>query len=201
MNPRTAFVNALIASRVVARYMAKKGMEFDTPEALQKYLKDHPKADKSMHSVKKPEKEEPKKEEPKGQDQGEGDDEGGSKTEWERKSMSWGEMPSKKDFEKHVREGKDDDDEPLWDDDKGFSVRLRGEDEDVASLLDLETDGKLESPEEVYDYVEKLKDFSEHDDEWYTEEHGIDPEDVERHRDAAMSLASSMMDLLGYEWI
>lgn len=33
-------------------------MEFDTPEALKKYLQDHPDADKSKHTVKKPEKDE-----------------------------------------------------------------------------------------------------------------------------------------------
>jgi hypothetical protein len=53
MNARTAFANALIASRVTARFVAKQGMEFPTERALSQYLKDHPKADKSMHSVKK----------------------------------------------------------------------------------------------------------------------------------------------------
>ena len=43
--------------------LLKQAMEFDTPEALQKYLKDHPGADKSNHSVKKPGGR-PKKEKP-----------------------------------------------------------------------------------------------------------------------------------------
>lgn len=33
--------------------LLKEGMEHASPEALQKYLKDHPGADKSKHSVKK----------------------------------------------------------------------------------------------------------------------------------------------------
>lgn len=47
-------------------------MEFHSPEALKDYLREHPKADKSKHTVKKPEKEEPKTEEkaPQGKPQG-----------------------------------------------------------------------------------------------------------------------------------
>ena len=44
--------------RIVARYLSKTGTEFPTEEALAKYLKEHPDADKSKHTVKKPEKEE-----------------------------------------------------------------------------------------------------------------------------------------------
>ena len=40
--------------------LLKVGMEFDTKEQLEKYLKEHPDADKSKHSVKKQE-EKPKK--------------------------------------------------------------------------------------------------------------------------------------------
>lgn len=43
-----------IAQRVVARFL-NKAMEHDSPEALKKYLHDHPGADKSKHKVKKQE--------------------------------------------------------------------------------------------------------------------------------------------------
>ena len=42
--------------RVAYRYL--RAMEFATPEALQSYLEDHPRADKSRHTVKKQEKDE-----------------------------------------------------------------------------------------------------------------------------------------------
>lgn len=45
------FQRALLIYRVASRYVL--GMEFDTEEALQKYLKEHPDADKSKHTVKK----------------------------------------------------------------------------------------------------------------------------------------------------
>jgi hypothetical protein len=48
-----------LARRVVNRFL-KKGMEFDTPEALKKYLSEHPNADRSLHTVKKQEKGEAK---------------------------------------------------------------------------------------------------------------------------------------------
>ena len=38
-----------IIKRLAARYL--KAMEFDTPEAMKKYLKEHPGADKSKHKV------------------------------------------------------------------------------------------------------------------------------------------------------
>lgn len=50
----TEFKNAVIARNVVARVL--EATEFDSPEALKKYLHDHPGADKSNHSVKKEEK-------------------------------------------------------------------------------------------------------------------------------------------------
>jgi cytochrome oxidase Cu insertion factor (SCO1/SenC/PrrC family) len=43
-----------MAKRVVARFLGT-AMEHDTPEALKAYLKEHPDADKSKHSVKKQE--------------------------------------------------------------------------------------------------------------------------------------------------
>jgi hypothetical protein len=43
-----------MAKRVVARFLGL-AMEHDTPEALKKYLKEHPDADKSKHTVKKQE--------------------------------------------------------------------------------------------------------------------------------------------------
>ena len=47
----------LMAHRVAIRVadMTEEAMEFSTPEALEKYLKEHPKADKSKHTVKKTE--------------------------------------------------------------------------------------------------------------------------------------------------
>jgi hypothetical protein len=51
------------AERVSKRASLKRALEFSTPEALRKYLKDHPDADKARHKVVKPEarrtKEEP----------------------------------------------------------------------------------------------------------------------------------------------
>jgi len=45
----TEFEHALLVNRVASRYAT----EFPTEEALKKYLKDHPGADKSKHTVKK----------------------------------------------------------------------------------------------------------------------------------------------------
>jgi len=47
----TEFKNAVLVRNVVARVL--EATEFDSPEALKKYLHDHPDADKSKHSVKK----------------------------------------------------------------------------------------------------------------------------------------------------
>jgi len=52
MGQRKAFENALLADRVASRFAT----EFPTDEALKKYLKEHPDADRSNHSVKKSEK-------------------------------------------------------------------------------------------------------------------------------------------------
>lgn len=59
MPPRNrVLARVLVPYRVVARYLKAMGtleaMEFNTPEALKDYLHEHPKADKSNHSVKKP---------------------------------------------------------------------------------------------------------------------------------------------------
>ena len=46
-------------NHIVARYLEaseKVAMEFDTPEAMKKYLKEHPGADKTNHSIKKQDK-------------------------------------------------------------------------------------------------------------------------------------------------
>jgi hypothetical protein len=51
----------LLAKEIVKIAMTLFGMEFDSQEALDKYLKEHPDADKSNHSVKKQE-EKPKTE-------------------------------------------------------------------------------------------------------------------------------------------
>jgi len=44
----------LVAEELVLAARELVGMEFPTEDALKKYLKDHPKAEKSKHSVKKP---------------------------------------------------------------------------------------------------------------------------------------------------
>lgn len=49
----SAFRHVLTVRNVVARYVG--ATEFSSPEALKKYLHDHPDADKSKHTVKKPE--------------------------------------------------------------------------------------------------------------------------------------------------
>lgn len=54
MTPRTAldaFKHEILVRRVASRFM--EAMEHDSPEALKKYLHDHPGADKSKHTVKK----------------------------------------------------------------------------------------------------------------------------------------------------
>jgi hypothetical protein len=66
-----AFQDALIARNVLSRFIAAdehEAMEFATPEALQKYLKEHPKADPKRHTVKEPSKGKPveKKQMPEG---------------------------------------------------------------------------------------------------------------------------------------
>ena len=48
-----------LSRRIVDRYL--QATEFDTPEALQEYLKKHPKADKAKHSVKKKDQKDPSK--------------------------------------------------------------------------------------------------------------------------------------------
>ena len=51
MNPLKAFEHELLIRRVASRYVG--AMEHATPEAMKKYLKEHPGADKSNHKVKK----------------------------------------------------------------------------------------------------------------------------------------------------
>lgn len=63
---RDEFATAVMARGVLARFIEKRGMEHASPEALQEYLKEHPGADKSLHTVKKPEKEEAKGDEAEG---------------------------------------------------------------------------------------------------------------------------------------
>jgi len=52
MNARRDFEQALMVERVASR--VRLAMEHDSPEALAKYLKEHPDADKAKHTVKKP---------------------------------------------------------------------------------------------------------------------------------------------------
>jgi len=52
-DPVKAFEHALLVDRVVRRYAARWATEFPSEEALKKYLREHPDADKSKHTVKK----------------------------------------------------------------------------------------------------------------------------------------------------
>ncbi len=58
MNPADAFKHALTTRNVFARYVAaavdREAKEFPSQDALDAYLKDHPQADKSKHTVKGP---------------------------------------------------------------------------------------------------------------------------------------------------
>jgi AraC-like DNA-binding protein len=59
MSTRKAFQHAVTVRNVVARTveaMDETAMDFSTPEALEKYLKAHPKADKGRHTVMGPER-------------------------------------------------------------------------------------------------------------------------------------------------
>jgi len=51
--PPSEYLTGKSASRVIARYLSRVGTEFATPEALKDYLKHHPGADSSKHTVKK----------------------------------------------------------------------------------------------------------------------------------------------------
>lgn len=59
MSLRRAFQDAILVRNVVAR--ATQAMEHATPEALKKYLHDHPDADPKNHTVKKPKSDSSKK--------------------------------------------------------------------------------------------------------------------------------------------
>lgn len=75
---RNEFAETVMIRSIVAKYVAKRGMEHDSPEAQAKYLKDHPNADKANHTVKKTDKGEGgKKDEPKGEKDKGKKDEGG----------------------------------------------------------------------------------------------------------------------------
>ena len=54
VNPRRGKVAT--SSVLTPRGAVRLAMEFDTPEALKKYLSEHPRADKANHTVKKPER-------------------------------------------------------------------------------------------------------------------------------------------------
>jgi hypothetical protein len=53
MSKLKEFEHALLIEKVASRYVS--AMEFDTEEAKKKYLKEHPDADRSKHTVKKKE--------------------------------------------------------------------------------------------------------------------------------------------------
>lgn len=204
---RDEFANVVVARNIVARYLDKVSMEHDSPEALAKYLKEHPNADKANHTVKKPEKEEKGKDEGESKgDKGKGDeggkDEGSKGLDDIKTSMTWGVMPPKKDFEKYVREAIDPEtDEPYWPEGKRFNMDLKGKAEKaICDHLDIDRTG-FDEPEELYEAAKKIAEFAEHDDDWYVEELGIDEDEVEQYRDEAMSLATDLMQLSGFEWI
>lgn len=67
------------ASRVSKRASLKRALDFSTPEALRKYLKDHPDADKARHKVVKPEARQTK-EEPSGKPRQPGKEEAPTKS-------------------------------------------------------------------------------------------------------------------------
>lgn len=50
--PTSEYLKKQASERVLARFIEKQGMEHATPEALKKYLQDHPNADPKNHSVK-----------------------------------------------------------------------------------------------------------------------------------------------------
>lgn len=177
MNQKTAlesFQHELLVRRVASRFV--EAMEHDSPEALKKYLKDHPNADPKNHTVKKHDEE-------KG-----GDDEGGKADVSDVKtSMTFGQMPKKEDFDRYVRNAIDPEtDEPYWPKDKPYSMSLRGDDATVASNADLPDE--FETPEDAYEGVKKLMDYAD----------GEEDDDL---REAAESLASSIMGTLGFEWV
>ena len=71
--------------RIVARYQRAK--EFSNPEALHEYLHEHPQADKSLHTVKRPEEHKPK---PEG-GHGHGHEPEGESKSWKEKAKAFGE--------------------------------------------------------------------------------------------------------------
>jgi hypothetical protein len=89
----------MIASELLKCAKALVSMEFDSEEAMKKYLDDHPDADKSNHSVKKDEKSEDKKEEKSDFDW--------SKFKKEPKKPAK-EKPSKQELAKHSESGEHD---------------------------------------------------------------------------------------------
>jgi hypothetical protein len=187
-----------MAHRLVHRFAG----EF-TEKEWEAYKKKHPGADPKNHTIKKVE--ESKGEGAKAED--DASDENAEKIRPKEKeqedviSMTFGEMPDRGDFERHIREAIDPDTEEPWlPEGQDYRVELKGTDAEVADLLDIESDGEWDV-DEIYENVKKLNDFADQDDEWYVEEHGIDEGDVEEYREAAMSLASSIMQTLGYEWI
>lgn len=85
-DPRKEFETALLVNRVASRF----AMEFDTDEALRDYLKEHPGADRSQHSVKKQAPKSKDKDESKDKDDGSKKDSpkgGGKRPAMKGKSM------------------------------------------------------------------------------------------------------------------
>ena len=177
MNPKTAlkaFEHEILIRRVVSRFV--QAMEFDTPEAMKAYLKAHPGADKSNHSVKKQDGE-----------KGGGDEGGKADVRGIPTSMTFGKMPKKDDFEKYVRNAIDPDtDEPYWPEGKPYRMTLQGKDSEVADNADLPD--QFGTPEEAYEGVKKLMEYA-------------DSEEDDNLRETAESLASSIMGTCGFEWV
>ncbi len=93
--------------------------------------------------------------------------------------LSFGEMPSKADFARLVRVN-------AWPEGEPYCMTLRGDDAKVGVLADLPT--QFDSPEEAYDGIEKLLNYA-------------DQEGDDTLRETAESLASSIMQTLGFEWV
>lgn len=101
-------------------------------------------------------------------------------------SMTWGVVPTKREFVAYVtRAINPETDLPYWDG-RPFTMELRGSDADVAELADVPE--VFMTPEELLTGVSNLLRFSRH-----TRNAKL--------AEVAESLASSIMSVVGIEWI
>lgn len=91
---------------------------------------------------------------------------------------SFGVLPSKADFARFVRVN-------AWPEGEPYYMTLRGDDAKVGVFADLPT--QFGTPEEAYEGIEKLLNYADHAED-----------DL---REVAESLASSIMQTLGFEWV